>query len=190
MVRLIAGLLVAGAGGVAVVALDLRQAGALAPLVGLAVGLLLGLIAGWRAPRPGHVVESALLAGALAGALLAILQVYGLLRVEQSATGLRLPGWLLAQATVVTLFWWLAGASAILCFLFTMGVSGAMAGIVSAWTGLRARVAAPPASPAPVSRGRAPVVATVGPVASVSPTPLAAPARATDTGGLLPRPMD
>ncbi|HEX9035717.1 MAG TPA: hypothetical protein VF808_01875 [Ktedonobacterales bacterium] len=181
MGRFLFSLLIGVVGAAVIVALNLNHRSLVAPLIGLAGGLLLGLVTGWRHPRPGRALGRGLLLGAVMGALMAGGQVYGLARSSES---LRLPAWLLDQMDDVTLFQWLVGLTAGACFLFAAGVSGALAGIVSAWSGLRAGVGQP------VSRR-----AVIAPSAPKAPTGLdarapATPVRATDTGGLLPGPVD
>lgn len=190
MGRLVISLLVGVAGSVAIMALNQRQFSMGAPLVGLVAALLLGLILGLRRPKPGRALGVGLALGGLAGLVMAAGQVYGL---TTGIDSLRLPAVLLDQMDDITLFWTLAGLSAGMCFLFAMGVTGALAGIVSSWTGLRgtgvpgrgARVAiaAAPAGRAPASR---PVAAPAPSSRPAAPRPTAAPA--PNSRPMAPRP--
>ncbi len=106
------GLIVGALAGAGAALLGRQHLSLLAVVVALASGLLIGPLVGWRAPQPRAALRAGSLAGAIAGALLAAGALIGGVAAARSA---------LAVALV----------SLALC----VGLSAALAGMVSAWTG-------------------------------------------------------
>ena len=133
--RLVIGLIVGIAGGAVIAVLNVDGHTLVAPLVALVGGLTLGVALGWRRPGPGRALGLGLLVGGLAGLLMAGGQLVG---VWQALASPRAPEWLRTFTPGGQHFWWLAGGLATLCLLLAAGFTGALAGVVSAWTGYHA----------------------------------------------------
>lgn len=142
MSRFVTGLIIGAIGVAAIYTMNLNGYTLAAPLVGLAGGLLIGILVGWRNPRPGRALGVGLGTGLLAGLLMLGGQVAG---VPRALTGPRASAWMRAITPGSDLFWWLAGGTGALCLILAAGVAGFLAGVLSAWTGVGVR-ARPPAA--------------------------------------------
>jgi hypothetical protein len=140
MGRLLFGLIVGVAGGAAVSMLNVNGYTLVAPLVALAAGLALGVALGWGRREPSRALGWGLVTGGLAGLLIASGQLAG---VWQALASPRAPDWLRGLDAGSDLFWLLAGGTAVLCLLLAAVSAGALAGVVSAWTGFHPRRARP-----------------------------------------------
>jgi hypothetical protein len=134
MWRLIIGLVVGIAGGVAISLLNTDGYLLVAPLVALGAGLTLGLLLGWKREGPLRALGGGTVAGGLAGLLIAASQLAGL---WQSSANPLAPDWLRSLTPNDVMFRALAAGTTALCLLLVMVPAGALAGIVSAWTGYR-----------------------------------------------------
>ncbi len=146
MGRFVIGLIVGAMGAAAIYTLNLNQYTLLAPLMGMAGGMLVGALLGWRNPRPGGALVSGLLIGGLAGFLMGIGQFIGVSRIVHFAN---ITVWMRDISQYSARYGWLTRGMGGLLILLTAGVAGAFAGLLSAWTGLGPHARHPSRAAAP-----------------------------------------
>ena len=132
MGRFVIGLVVGAMGAAAIYAMNESRYTLLAPLVGIACGLLIGALLGWRNPQPGQALVSGLLVGAMAGFLIGVGQF---ISVSDALHTSRAPIWLRHVSQYSALFGWVSRGMGGLLILLVASIAGSLAGVLSAWTG-------------------------------------------------------
>lgn len=136
MGRFVIGLIVGAIGAAAIFAMDLGRFTLLAPLVGIGGGLLIGALLGWRHPQPGKALVSGLLVGSLAGFLMGIGQFIG---ISHAVAIPGIPAWMRHISQYSARYGWLTRGMGGLLIILAGGVAGALAGLLSSWTGFGPR---------------------------------------------------